>query len=109
MSEDNRTEQALLMILNACDQQLYVPPYDVVLSDTRGTHIAARFSDKTPKPLAGDLGSGGKLYPPLSVFVTDTRGESASFSVELFDREDGRPIAPIITYPDSWTRQENRS
>ena len=90
MNEDRRAERALQMILEACALQRYVAPYELVLSDARGTRIAARFDHDGAEPLAGDFGSIGLLVPPLSVFVTDALGESAEFSVALWKAEDGR-------------------
>ena len=104
MNRDRRTEHALQMILDASALQKYVPPYYLVLSDTAGTRITARFDDDGAEPLAGDFGSIGLMRSPLSVSVTDARGESAEFSVELLDSQDGRRMAPIVTYPKSWIK-----
>ena len=104
MNEDNRAERALQMILDACATQRYVAPFELVVSDAGGTRIAARFDHDGAELLAGDFGSIGLMRPPLSVSVTDARGESAEFSVELLDSEDGRGMAPIITYPQSWIK-----
>ncbi len=104
MNEDRRAERALQMILDACALQQYVAPYDLVVSDTRGTRVAARFDHDGTEPLAGDFGSIGLMNPPLSISVTDARGESAEFSVALLDGEDGQSMAPIVTYPNSWIK-----
>ena len=109
MSGDRRTERALQMILDACALQQYVTPYELVLSDARGTRVAARFDHDGVEPLAGDFGSVGLMHAPLGVIVTDARGESAEFSVELCEAEDGRKMAPIITYPSYWIKPTSGS
>ena len=100
MNEDNRAERALQMILDACATQRYVAPFELVVSDAGGTRIAARFDHDGAELLAGDFGSIGLMRPPLGVFVTDARGESAEFSVELCEAEDGQKMAPIVIYPN---------
>ena len=104
MSEDRRTEHALQLILDACARQRYVVPYDLVVSDTRGTRIVARLDHDGAEPLAGNFGSVGLMHAPLDVIVTDARGESAEFSVDLCEAEDGQKMAPIVTYPNSWIK-----
>ena len=104
MSEDRRTEHPLQMILDACALQRYVAPYDLIVSDARGTRVAAQVDHDGGEPIAGDFGSIGLMTPPLSVSVTDARGESAEFSVALLDGEDGQRMAPIVTYPNSWIK-----
>ena len=104
MTKVSRVEYALQMVLDACSLQQYIAPYDVVVNDARGTRIAARFDHDGAELLDGDLGSIGLLSAPLGIFVTDARGESAEFSVALFEDEDGRRMAPIITYPNSWIK-----
>lgn len=104
MAKDGRVEHALQMVLDACALQQYVVPFDVVVTDARGTRIAARIDHDGTETLDGDLGSIGLLGTPLSMFVTDARGESAKFSIELCENEDGRRMAPIITYPNAWIK-----
>ena len=104
MNKDLRAERGLQMILKACAMQRYVAPYELVLSDASGTRIAAQFDHDGAESIAGDFGSIGLMNPPLSVSVTDARGESAEFSVALLDREDGQRMAPIVTYPNSWIK-----
>ena len=104
MTQDGQVGHALQMILDACSLQRYIAPYDVVVNDARGTRIAARLNHDGAELLDGDLGSIGLLSAPLGIFVTDARGESAEFSVALFEDEDGRRMAPIVTYPKSWIK-----
>ena len=104
MAKDSGIEHALQMILDACALQRYVVPFYVVVNDARDTRIAARFDHDGVESLDGDLSSIGLLSAPLGIFVTDARGESAEFSVELLDSEDGRRMAPIVTYPKSWIK-----
>lgn len=104
MNKERRAERALQMILDACALQQYVVPYELVLRDARGTRVAAHFDHDGAELLLGDFKSVGLMYPPLSISVTDARGESAEFSVTLLDGEDGRRLMPIITYPNSWLK-----
>lgn len=104
MNGTRRAEHAVQMILEACALQRYVTPYDLDVHDARGSRIAARIDHDGAESLAGDFGSIGLFTPPLTVFVTDARGESAEFSVELCDTEDGREMAPIVGYPDNWVK-----